>query len=568
MTTYQVDPALEYRTFAHASASRSIIGRAVDPPRRPGAGRGHEPGVVLWDLAHGAELAFLPIGIAWQLMFEASGDLLTSGSIGVWRWPIQLDLGRGEFRIGPPRQLPLPGGLCEIAEDRSGRIVALADHGFAYVVTPERTLHVGPLDDCRYRRRQPGRRMAGDRQSCSAVRRSGASAMPRRWPSCRSRDRTGVLFSPDGKWLMTMSPPCRLWDVGTWSEARQIGGTGLCFSPDGRLVVVRTRAGILRLVETETGRTLARLESPDLCEVASATFSPDGSRLVVTTNDGPAVHVWDLRAIGRQLTSDEPSLGSARVLQSGRKLVAWSAPCGDPSPRPDPTRAVVDDRRPAQGGCSRRSTAGSAATSMDQGYDVRFDDAGNPGRLFTRTPARSKDPEDYSYRLRAAHTASALYLAFEVRDQDVQVNPLAADRPNLNDCIELFIDGDHVPNDLSTLNHDGNREGFQIVADADGHQYTLASDLTNSDWKVATRRVAGGYIMEFEIPLSAIDTQDGPGTTPAKTGDILRFNVGGSDVDAVGGHSSNYAILWAENPAVSPYNGGEEVWTVDLRLLP
>jgi WD40 repeat protein/tetratricopeptide (TPR) repeat protein len=201
-------------------------------------------------------------------------------------------------------------------------------------------------------------------------------------------------------------------------------------------------------------------------------------------------------------------------------------------------------------------------------YDVRFDDAGNPGRLFAASPARSKTPEDFSYRLRAAHTASALYLAFEVRDQDVQVNPQSADRPNLNDCIELFIDGDRVPNDLTPLKHDGNREGFQIVADADGHQYTLAADLTNSDWKVAARRVDGGYVMEFEIPLRVIDTKDGPGSTPAKTGDTLRFNVGGTDLDNAGGTSSSYAMLWTEDPAVSPYTGGEEVWTVDLRLVP
>ena len=35
--------------------------------------------------------------------------------------------------------------------------------------------------------------------------------------------------------------------------------------------------------------------------VRRAAFSPDGSRLVVSTNDGPAVHVWDLRAIRRDL---------------------------------------------------------------------------------------------------------------------------------------------------------------------------------------------------------------------------------------------------------------------------
>jgi len=62
-------------------------------------------------------------------------------------------------------------------------------------------------------------------------------------------------------------------------------------------------SGVIRLVETETGRTAARLESPDLCSVGCATFSPDGSRLVVVTNDGPAVHVWDLRAIRRRLSA-------------------------------------------------------------------------------------------------------------------------------------------------------------------------------------------------------------------------------------------------------------------------
>jgi tetratricopeptide (TPR) repeat protein len=108
-------------------------------------------------------------------------------------------------------------------------------------------------------------------------------------------------FSPDGKRLMTNAPLCRLWEVGTWREERQIDGTGLCFSPDGRLLAVEDASRIIHLVETATGRTLAQLESPDLCAVGGATFSPDGSRLVVATNDGPAVHVWDLRAIRRQL---------------------------------------------------------------------------------------------------------------------------------------------------------------------------------------------------------------------------------------------------------------------------
>ena len=64
-----------------------------------------------------------------------------------------------------------------------------------------------------------------------------------------------------------------------------------------------TRARIIRLVEAETGRVIARLESPDSPDVIWATFSPDGSRLVLVPNNNPAVHVWDLRAIRKRLAA-------------------------------------------------------------------------------------------------------------------------------------------------------------------------------------------------------------------------------------------------------------------------
>jgi tetratricopeptide (TPR) repeat protein len=108
-------------------------------------------------------------------------------------------------------------------------------------------------------------------------------------------------FSPEGKWLMTAGPPCRLWEVGTWSAGPEIGGEGLGFSLDGRLLVVRDPDTALRLVETETGHALARLTNPGRGEAWWATFSPDGSRLVVNDRDAHAVHVWDLRALRRQL---------------------------------------------------------------------------------------------------------------------------------------------------------------------------------------------------------------------------------------------------------------------------
>jgi serine/threonine protein kinase/WD40 repeat protein len=303
-TTYHVDPALEYRTFAHVASQRvdcrypSIRhdGRVLSVASIDG-------GVVLWDLARGTELAFLPIGDVWSATFEAAGDLLTSGSTGVRRWPIQLDLGHGIFRIGPPRQLLLPPGVCESAEDRSGRVVARAGHAYAFIATAEKTTPIGPLDDCRSISVSPG----GEWLATGTHVASHGAQVWRVRDATKVADLpidygTSVVFSPDGKWLMTREPPCRLWEVGTWREAKQkIDGQGWCFSPDGRQLVVQDASKVIRLVETETGRTLARLESPDLYAVNIATFSPDGARLVVTTQDGPAVHVWDLRAIRRQL---------------------------------------------------------------------------------------------------------------------------------------------------------------------------------------------------------------------------------------------------------------------------
>jgi WD40 repeat protein len=300
LTTYQVDPALEYRTFALASIQRGEY--YVPSIRHDGRvlAVGTYRGVMLWDLARGTELAFLPVGVTWGNLFEASGELLTCGEIGVRRWPIELNADRGVFRIGPPRQLPLPPGVG-LAEDPSGRIVTEADHNFAFIATPERTTPIGPLDDCRSVAVSPdGQWLAtGSHVRGVQVWRISDAKKVAELPV---DEMNWVRFSPDGKWLMTGNPPCRFWEVGTWREARQkIGGTGRCFSPDGRLVMVQDGRKVIRLVEIETGRTLARLESPDLCDVWGATFSPGGSRLVVTTGDGPAVHVWDLRAIRRHL---------------------------------------------------------------------------------------------------------------------------------------------------------------------------------------------------------------------------------------------------------------------------
>jgi WD40 repeat protein len=301
LTTYQVDPALEYRTVAHFFPDGAKYAKPVirHDGRVLAVGTNH--GVVLWDLARGAELGLLTIEDARTRLFDSSGNLITSGPGGVQQWPVVLDPDRGEFRIGPPRLLPLPAGPDPCDADLSGQVVAMAGSSCAFVATPKGPFDVGPLDDCRRVAVSPsGRWLATGSHGKDGVRVwSIRDQLQVAQPLTSGHG--GVVFSPDGKWLMTTDAPCRLWAAGTWQETRQIGGEGLCFSPDGEMLIVQDPNGGLRLVASETGLGLARLESPDLFSVEEATFSPDGSRLVVVTNDGPAIHIWDLRAIRRQL---------------------------------------------------------------------------------------------------------------------------------------------------------------------------------------------------------------------------------------------------------------------------
>jgi tetratricopeptide (TPR) repeat protein len=215
------------------------------------------------------------------------------------------------------------------------------------------------------------------------------------------------------------------------------------------------------------------------------------------------------------------------------------------------------------------------------GIEVTFDGDANPGRMYLWYKSRSKTPDDLSARLHTAYTDRSLFLAFLIRDQFLDAGELDARVPSSNDAVEVFINGDLVANDLIPwllpFDRPGNREGFQLIADAGGHQFTSTAAFTNADWKVGTSRTSDGYIVEFEVPLALIDTRDGPEYVPATTGSELLVNFGFVDIDGaltgqVGGkvdaEYSDYGIFWAEDPAFSPLLGGEDFWTVSLRLVP
>src|SRR5262249_24189827 len=116
----------------------------------------------------------------------------------------------------------------------------------------------------------------------------------------------GVRFSPDGRWLATDGVrKLRLWEVGSWKEgppAGEASSYSIHFSPDGRLLACEAGKGTIRLVNSATGKDLARLENPEQARSGGMAFTPDGTRLIAPSGDSRAIHVWDLRLIRQGLT--------------------------------------------------------------------------------------------------------------------------------------------------------------------------------------------------------------------------------------------------------------------------
>ncbi len=486
LTTYLVEPALEYRTFAHASSQPIIYARASI--RRDGRilAVGTDHGTVLWDLARGTELAFLPIGNAWSVRFEPLGDLITSGDIGVQRWPIRIDAGRGEFRIGPPHRLPLPASHGTIDQDRSGRIVAVAAGRYAYAATPERTIYVGPLDDCRGVAVSPdGRWLAtGSHVRGAQVWRiddgTKVADLPLNSPA------GWTSFSPDGKWLAVGDG--LLWEVGSWREGRQIRGIA-GFSPDGRLVVVADPNRIIRLVELATGRTLARLESPDLCGVGDVAFSSDGARLVVSSNDrpAPAVHVWDLRAIRKHL---------ARI------GLDWDAPAyteDDPDCLAPPLPTLQVDYGPVAGHLEHFS-----------------EDAGSLLKRYTeRLASDPRDPDAYHHRAHALVNMRRTSEAIADLNRAIELRPDDAHYLGLRGAI--YLDLKQYELAITDL-----EAALKLKPDLSSVRQSLALSCNNRAWELANSpEPRSGLARALKLVQRAVNLSPGEGVSLNTMGVVL-----------------------------------------------
>jgi hypothetical protein len=194
---------------------------------------------------------------------------------------------------------------------------------------------------------------------------------------------------------------------------------------------------------------------------------------------------------------------------------------------------------------------------------------------FIHNPTTSKSVDDLSMQVYAVYSDTSLFLAFRVRDQFVDSQESDRETPYQNDSVEVFIDGDGVPNDFGYATKPdgssfgfGSSEGFQVVSDAGGRQYTTSKDFANADWKAAARRTEDGYIVEMEIPLKLIDTQDGPVYASPSPGALLNFALAVTDNDTEVRQQVTYAYLRTPKTTMAPWLGGEGAWNFGIKLEP
>lgn len=266
-------------------------------------------GIALFDLAHNTEIGFIKSGYTRTILFDSTGAMLTNGVSGILRWPVHERADSpNRLVIGPPEKLPAPTSGEEMACSRDGRVLAIARYagGLVFHMDPTRPIvALTPHEDVRY--------MAVSPDGLLAATGSQRGLPVKIWNTTtgdlvKELPQGGVLprFSADGNWLYTTGFPCRLWNVGSWQLGPQVEGTAYggmpAFSADGRLLAVDDGGGIIRIMEPNSGRDLARLQDPSRDSPFDITFSPDGAELATTSNDHKSIRIWDLSAIGQELS--------------------------------------------------------------------------------------------------------------------------------------------------------------------------------------------------------------------------------------------------------------------------
>ncbi|HEV3448573.1 MAG TPA: protein kinase [Gemmataceae bacterium] len=312
---WQVADGAEYRLFAGRPSGKknSYHSPTVSPDGRL-LSLATADGVTIWDFQKGTELAYLQLDEPTFVHFEPHGGLLIGDYTGTYRWPLVYDTGAaGLLRIGPPQPLALPPGGY-ITQSGDGRVLAVpnrttggyAPFAGAWVLHPDRPgapWNLDPGADIGFIALSPNGKWTVTTDFARGHVKVWDTRTGRLERSLLQRGGGPVQFSPDGQWLAVMGSPSRLFSLPAWEAKHEFNGS-VRFAPDSRTLAVSTGTHAFSLVEVFSGQELARLEDPNLHLTTDFLFSPDGSS-IVTVDKNKGAHVWDLRALRRQLAEHD-----------------------------------------------------------------------------------------------------------------------------------------------------------------------------------------------------------------------------------------------------------------------
>jgi serine/threonine protein kinase/WD40 repeat protein len=275
-------------------------------------------GLRLWDLHRGVELAYLDIGLTEAVLYPSSKDqLITSGPGGVYCWPLTLE--DDTVRLGPPRELNLPpraggSGCAALSADGTRLVVGFDRSRFAILdlALGGEVKVLGDQDELYYLAISPDDSWVatsdwGSTNGGTRIWNAEDGSLVGELPDAMN---SRLLFSPDGNWLIASNWAANWFlEVGTWTVRHRLARDGagvpgtIAFSPDERYLALQDRRTAIQLHDARTLKLLATLQPPDGSHVKGAAFTADASQLVCGTHKSYLLHVWDLRAIRKQLSS-------------------------------------------------------------------------------------------------------------------------------------------------------------------------------------------------------------------------------------------------------------------------
>ncbi len=199
-------------------------------------------------------------------------------------------------------------GVVAVVFSKDGARIVTSDQGGMIKVWDaangtELTTLLGHLESIRALAISPDGKhiVSGSRDETIKVWPTGLEPMA---PLTLQGDYHGMAFSPDGKHIVTGGGPddstMRVWDAATLDELMKIerAGVGGFFSPDGKRIISADNNDIY-VWDASSGKKLMTLSGHEdrpltgiECDVWSASYSPDGTRIVSGGTD-KTIRVWN-----------------------------------------------------------------------------------------------------------------------------------------------------------------------------------------------------------------------------------------------------------------------------------